>query len=522
LSQSREFVETPPYIFRLTQDRNVAHQPVLDIGDRWKELLGLGARARGFVLIPGEELATESFVPTSGYVVHVRTTRVIEDASSDGMDLVLAVVSGEAVHDLAQLHLGNEQRFGDVLSMTCCLDPFEGVESKVVVRCEAGRSGIADGDWAGVIDMVVAPSDRVGRALASAHSAWRTGNELASFADVYSHPLYQPRRNTLTVESAPTAPIEEVLPNRHRPGRNALPVEAIKSTLGTVTPRPGELPYLFAKRLLDALLPCHPPDFAGHLRALSRERTHGNVRMLSLCSGAARIETEIVTAAGVPVDLTLVDINADLLAIASASMPPGVACRAYRGDATALASLGGEYDVIVIVSGLHHLPELEQVLSGIGGRLASGGEFWLISEQVGRNGNRLWPEDYAAANSIFRELPHHLRVNRNTGTVDVELPNIDLSLTSFEGIRSEEIPGALARYFRPIVEDRRDCFLWRFIDLAYQENYRLDQAADVDTLRNLVLAEFSHWAEGGFSCELNGIYRSKLAPAPTDAAPRQA
>src|SRR5262249_36256929 len=121
----------------------------------------------------------------------------------------------------------------------------------------------------------------------------------------------------------------------------------------------------------------------------------------------------------------------------------------------------GPYDLILCASALHHLVELELVVKGIVSSLGPHGEFWSIGEYIGRNGARLWPDVYGAANQFFRGLPERLRRNHALQTVDVDLPNMDCSAISFESIRSEEIEGILSTCLTVDWLDRRSVLLWR-------------------------------------------------------------
>lgn len=195
----------------------------------------------------------------------------------------------------------------------------------------------------------------------------------------------------------------------------------------------GENANAYAHRALGALIARSPPDFTGRLRMRA---SAGRVRMLSICSGAARIEAQFIAAANAPVELTLVDINRDLLEQAARQMPSNAILRLVQADVNRLPPIDDEFDIAVCVSGLHHLVELEHVLAVMSNALKRGGEFWSVGEQVGRNGSRLWPDDYRFANAIFRELPVRYRKNRNSRSVDNDLPNKDCSAGCFEGIRS--------------------------------------------------------------------------------------
>jgi len=106
------------------------------------------------------------------------------------------------------------------------------------------------------------------------------------------------------------------------------------------------------------------------------------------------------------------------------------------------------------------------------------GEFWIVGEAVGRNGNQLWPEALDAANRIFSPLPERFRRNAFTRKVDSAIPETDFSANSFEGIRSEEIESLLLRYLEPVEMWRRNCFLWRLVNPAYFHNYHLNHQED--------------------------------------------
>ena len=145
------------------------------------------------------------------------------------------------------------------------------------------------------------------------------------------------------------------------------------------------------------------------------------------------------------------------------------------GDITRLGESGLEpgFDIIICVSGLHHIVELETVLPAANALLRPDGEFWLIGETIGRNGNRLWPDALEVANTLFSELAPELRRNWYTGIIDERLPDVDLSSRSFEGIRSSEIDQMMLDIFWPVELYRRNCFLWRLIDPTYSQNYDL-------------------------------------------------
>lgn len=132
---------------------------------------------------------------------------------------------------------------------------------------------------------------------------------------------------------------------------------------------------------------------------------------------------------------------------------------------------------------MHHVANLEGVLSQINARLAEQGEFWSIGEQIGRNGNRLWPETRRHADLAMAMLPERLRKNAHTGRIDATLDARDFSADCFEGIRSEELEAMLEAYFTPEHVYKRNAFLWRLVDTTYVDNYSLASAEDVSHLK---------------------------------------
>ena len=129
--------------------------------------------------------------------------------------------------------------------------------------------------------------------------------------------------------------------------------------------------------------------------------------------------------------------------------------------------------------------------------LVPSGEFWIIGEAIGRNGNQLWPEALDAANRIFSSLPERFRRNALTRKVDSTVPETDFGANSFEGIRSEEIEPLLLRYFDPVEIWRRNCFLWRLVNPVYFPNYDLNSEEDRYVVLSLVAAEYNLWKKGG-------------------------
>jgi SAM-dependent methyltransferase len=502
----------PPSAFVLDDGADFAVDGDAGFEHRWFELGHVADRERALVLLPGEALTTAPIRCPPEPVLWCRCLRALPEVSSDGLDLRIELLLADGtVRSVVDACIDNATPAGGLWEGTLALPAQPGEQLRVRVACGPGPEHLPDADWLALCGLVVCTRGELTRLRARSQHAWRLGNELAQFAGVYRGDFYADRH---AVRSSKEARAPRELPAADA-ARDAAAHDQLRDALRTrargFAPRPGENAFGFSHRLLLALLPDEPPDFAMRLAALHRASGRAELRMLALCAGEAGIEAGILARAGVPVELCIVDVNEDLLRRAAEAMPPGVRLDLVVGDANAVHGQLGQFDVVVITSGLHHLVEIEAVLASIAAALGPDGEFWLIGEQVGRNGNRLWPEALAIANDLFTAWPEDRRHNHNTGVVDATLPDRDFSAGCFEGIRSEEILEQVARYFLPLDVFLHDAFLWRLVDHAYAAN--LDPAAPDDRARlvEATVAEAMHWCEGGRGTSLHAAFRSKRA-----------
>ena len=505
-----------PRSWRLDEGMESGFSPVIDIGVRWKELPHASTRSRGFIVLPGEGLLTDEFTVEADHQVHLEAMRVIDEVSHDGMELRVGLeVCGEDCF-LAELHLGNEQTYSAKQVLSITLAQHAGKRARLYLRCLPGRLADPVADWVAILAFALATSDLMKGVIAHSQYRWRLENESGLFTHVYENEVYggtvamQPS-NEWPVESIENSSAGSPMQDGKVMHGDLVQEESLAlSRLSDALPSPGESAFAFAHRLLALLMPRGTIDFSSRLRNMAKKG--GRPRLLSLCSGEARIENGILRMADIPVDVTLLDLNPVLLQRAAARLPKSANIRLWQGSVEALGQVKDCFDVACFVSGLHHVAALESVLSRIASQLADSGELWIIGEQIGRNGNRLWPDAQRHVDRIFSTLPEHLRYNRNTKSVDARLPDVDYAASCFEGIRSEDITRALVRDFMPLVQEQRNCFLWRMIDLSYIDNYDLANPSDVHILKSLVAAEYAFYSCGGEGCELNGVFRSKLAP----------
>ncbi len=490
--------------FILAEDGAHAHDGLLEIGPRWRELALAGELSRAFILLAGESLHGPAMVAGEEGLVWLKVGPGLPQISADGLDVELWLQAGGGMRRLLCWHLAN----GDVekQELAVPLPLPAGTPYRLVLRCGAGPQGDPSADWLAVLEWVAGPAGRLSLLRARCHGDWRMHNEVAHFSGAYDRDFYAGRRIERS-DGGGAAGIRRLPADAsHIP---AIDGAALARDLGDPAPIPGENTFEYAHRLLGLLLPLPAPDFAARLRERQQLRAGQPLRMLSLCAGEAAVEGMLLEQAGVPVRLCLVDVNEGLLERASRRMPANVEVDRVLASVNDIGPGLGRFDLVNITSGLHHLVELERVLAAIAAMLAPGGEFWLVGEQVGRNGNRLWPDALRAADAVFSAWPDDKRRNAGTGRIDARLPRTDFASACFEGIRSQDIEELLGRYFLPVDVHLRDAFLWRLVDPAYAGNFDLSDAGDRRLLREAAVAEAVHWLEGGRGTSLNGVFRPK-------------
>ena len=379
------------------------------------------------------------------------------------------------------------------------------------LRCfsPSGRRDL--GSKLAVVKWLAGPNDRISLLTARRHRSRRIKATLKQFNLAYDHPMYASRKADQERECAS----DLLLLTNISQGPRAKSEEAITAEVllsrASAKVADGENVYQYAHRVLASLIPTPVPNFAKRLRSIY-EREGRSVRILSLCSGAAGIERQMIASADCPVEITLFDLNENLMRKAAAALSSIAKISGVLGDVNAISveQFGSlTFDVAMFVSGLHHVVEIERVLQTVIQLPVPNGEFWIIGEVIGRNSNQLWPEALDAANRIFSRLPERFRHNTSTGKVDSWVPETDFSANSFEGIRSEEIESLLLRYLDPVEMRRRNCFLWRLVNLAYFPNYDLNSEEDRYIVLSLVAAEYNLWKSGGRPTESHSVYRKR-------------
>lgn len=105
-----------------------------------------------------------------------------------------------------------------------------------------------------------------------------------------------------------------------------------------------------------------------------------------------------------------------------------------------------EYDAAIAHQALHHVLNLEHLLTAIRGSLKPHGRL-ILAEMIGRNGHQLWPEALEILDEFWRELPPSYRFNLQLHRYEELFVNQDWSEDGFEAIRSQEILALLIEHF---------------------------------------------------------------------------
>jgi 2-polyprenyl-3-methyl-5-hydroxy-6-metoxy-1,4-benzoquinol methylase len=438
--------------------------------------------------------------------LYLRFTAALPAISSDGLqcEILFGEAGPENTEQLVAVFVltGGEQSNSWRL-VDLDVSFLAGKVGHFAIRCHPGPQHDPSADWLAIADFCVAREDQLALVRARSFHDLRTRNEIEHFSNVYRHSMYSVVQDQ---QAEMVAGCER--PVRKLNSEDRLPVSLNPAVIGDVEVQVGESPYGYGSRLLAGIVSQPSPNFVERLRA--RAASGKTVKVLSLCSGAGRVEAAYAAQTGPNVEWSLLDINVDLLGLASTQFAPSTKLDLIEANVNELKHSGEKWDIILCVSAIHHIVELESLARFCHNSLNEDGEFWSIGEYVGRNGNRLWPDAMAEANSFFKQLPERYRLNHHTKQVDWEIPDNDYSVGCFEGIRSEEIEPILDRWFHPVDVCRRNCFLWRLINLAYSDNFDLIKQEDRSWIQRMVEAEINHFRSGGRGTELFGVYRPRI------------
>jgi SAM-dependent methyltransferase len=400
----------------------------------------------------------------------------------------------------------------------------------LVVECQPA-SPAAHGGALALYELVVSEEASLDLERARTFKALRQRNEKANFDAYYKHiafqqdgapPLPTEWKRALRWARASVASLRGSVDRQLASRRDGLPSEppppaaaseVTASETATAATAPPRSSLLVAREMLAQKLALSPPSFSERLSVRVAARAPGQkLRILSLCSGEARIEEGLLRQApSDSVQLTVFDLNPDLLKTAKRRLAPLCEVKGIVGDVNEIDLRGRSFDIILCVSGLHHVVELEHLFDQIAGALRPDGEFWSIGETLGRNGGRMFPEAYDAGNAFFHRLPPKYRTNRVLGRIDEDMTNMDFSIGCFEGIRCESIVPTIERHFEPLHVSRHNCIIWRLFSTAYADNYDTSLAGDLALIEEAVDIDVALTKKPELAVELHGIYRRRAS-----------
>lgn len=448
--------------------------------DRWQPPAHLKRVRPALVLLAGETLELPPLRVGPESRLRIEFAAALPQISSDGLEVEVIGARGATSQLLFRAALCPDETLNAPRRVELSLPP--GAPMRLAIRCLPGPAGDPRADWLALIEATVGRVDELDLIAARAFRQLRLDNERAHFAHAYDHPMYAARRKRIHL------------------GIDAL----IPSERSFAVPGAIENAFDYALAKLCTRLQHKAPDFETRLRA--KAQAASPLRVLSVGTGLGLAEAALLRRIDNAVQLTMVDVNDDLLRAATLLMPAHVRVRPIIADANELELPDGGYDLVLCVSGVHHLVEMGAFFRRVRDALAPRGELWLIGEQIGPSGNRLDQDAFVAADRIFSALPAAFRRNSATGQVDAHLENHDCAEATFEGILSHWIERELARFFRAFEVSRRNCFLWRLIGPEYVSNYRVDDARHRALLDELVEHEVSYHLAGGRPTELHGVY----------------
>jgi SAM-dependent methyltransferase len=223
---------------------------------------------------------------------------------------------------------------------------------------------------------------------------------------------------------------------------------------------------------------CSNPDELFRKSALQRCR-HGKAhtirRILSLGCGDSQAEIAVaqdLRAAGVDFTLHCLDINRDVLDRGrAAALRHGLSDQIHFIEQDLNEwSPAHDYDVVIANQSLHHILKLEHLFRQIKLSLKPTGAF-VISDMIGRNGHQRWPEALAILQTYWRRLPPSYRFNNLLGRYEDTYKDWDCSVSSFEGIRSQDILPLLLEYFHFELFLAFANVIDPFIDRAFGDNF---------------------------------------------------
>ncbi|MDB5980209.1 MAG: class SAM-dependent methyltransferase [Pseudomonas sp.] len=324
----------------------------LTASPRWMYPTHLKEARYSLVLTAGESLQSSEFCVFSDSRIYLRFSAALPEISLDGLTCSLSFLD---VCGNARLQIGTFE----VLGGTACsgwriveldLSWLAGASGRLLVECGPGPENDPTADWLALSDICISRMHEQKVLLARTHHEVRVKNEIAHFSAAYRNELYSKVQDR---QSQATGGVVRNI----RQLKAAVDIQLGGNVdMKIMEPTEGEAAYTYATRLLRTCLADSPPDYKARLR--EKVKHHGTLKVLSLCSGAARIEAGFAAAVPDGIEWSLLDINEDLLHMAAKQFSPQTPLDLIVANANELSPTGERWDVIICVSALHHLVEL--------------------------------------------------------------------------------------------------------------------------------------------------------------------
>lgn len=353
--------------------------------------------------------------------------------SSDGLDLIVRFCTQDARTVLCSEIVLTKEKDEDWRQVVLPMAEHIGQTGVLEIECGPGPEKNPRADWLAITECVVCTPEQISLGRARMHRQRRSDTEIKHFANTYEMPMFKP-------DAKPNA-------------------------------------FSVAQQIVGSKILKNPLNFAHRLHQMAKDRP---LRIASLCCGSGRTERMLIRGIEDRISITMIDINQGLLDQASELLSEVSHVDTICSDVNEFDLPENEYDVVMCVSALHHVIELESLVDEVANGLVVNGEFWSIAEYVGRTGARLWPESYDAADAIFSELPEKFRENHAAGekVIDDHLRNVNCALNTFEGVRSEDIMPILESRLKAEQVDRWSTIIWRVLGPAYVPNYDVEKVVD--------------------------------------------
>jgi len=241
----------------------------------------------------------------------------------------------------------------------------------------------------------------------------------------------------------------------------------------------------------------------------SREHT----RLLALGSGACGMEIALAERFARPYEFECTDINPDILEIGRREASAKRLDLRFSTLDLNFASLErGGYDLILSVNSLHHVVNLERLYLEVARALAPDGRL-VVFDACLRDGGRLWPETLPLMRHLWAMLPQCYKINhasRAEPFLEEEFADRDLSVYSFECVRSAAVRPLLHAFFEPEIERDLAAFAWRLTEVTFGDNFDPERQPDRAILDFALELDFDLLDRGQIRAErFLGVYRSK-------------